>query len=101
MKNILFLALILFAFQSFADGKARPGPHNKIGHTKKSEVDKKETFFYKLFNDELDIMGSSKNIESNDQILQQIEKLADLKDRGVISEAEFSDKKAILLDKIR
>ena len=31
--------------------------------------------------------------DSNTEILSQIEKLADLRDRGVITEAEFSDKK--------
>ena len=38
--------------------------------------------------------------EGNDQILSQIEKLADMKDRGIITEDEFNDKKAILLNKI-
>ena len=50
-------------------------------------------------------MGSNNNnqnfTDSNTQILSQIEKLADLRDRGVITEDEFSDKKSILLDKIR
>tara|TARA_B100000035_G_scaffold268969_1_gene242663 strand:+ start:160 stop:477 length:318 start_codon:yes stop_codon:yes gene_type:complete len=104
MRIFLFITLAFFSFQAFADEKARPGPHNKIGHTKQSEEDKKETFFYKLFNNELDIMGSNTNNQSahegNDQILSQIEKLADMKDRGIITEAEFNDKKAILLDKI-
>ena len=30
---------------------------------------------------------------NNDQALSQIEKLADLKERGIITEAEFNDKK--------
>ena len=66
--------------------------------------EKKDTFFYKLFNDELDLTGSNNNqnfTDSNTQILSQIEKLADLRDRGVITDDEFSDKKSILLDKIR
>ena len=50
-------------------------------------------------------MGSNNNnqsfSDSNTQILSQIEKLADLRDRGIITEAEFSDKKSILLDKIQ
>ena len=104
MRIFLFLALAFFSFQSLADEKARPGPHNKIGHTKQSEENKKETFFYKLFNNELDIMGSNTTNQSanegNDQILSQIEKLADMRDRGIITEEEFSDKKAILLNKI-
>ena len=105
MRLILFIAVAFFSLQAFAVDKARPGPHNKIGHTKQSVEDKKETFFYKLFNDELDIMGSNNQNrsfnDSNTQILSQIEKLADLRDRGVITEAEFSDKKSILLDKIQ
>ena len=61
--------------------------------------------YVNLFNDELDIMGSNNQnrsfSDSNTQILSQIEKLADLRDRGIITEAEFSDKKSILLDKIQ
>ena len=105
MKHILFVTLAFFSFQAFADDKARPGPHNKIGHTKQSVEDKKETFLYKLINDEIEFMGSNtsdQNIsEGNDQILSQIEKLADMKDRGIITEAEFNNKKVILLDKIQ
>ena len=50
-------------------------------------------------------MGSDRKDRSfndgNTEILSQIEKLADLRDRGIITEAEFSGKKSILLDKIR
>ena len=105
MRSILFIAIAFLSLQVIADDKARPGPHNKIGHTKQDTAEKKDTFFYKLFNDELDLMGSdNKNQSFNDgntQILSQIEKLADLRDRGIITEAEFSGKKSILLDKIR
>ena len=105
MRSILFIAIAFLSMQVIADDKARPAPHNKIGYTKKDATEKKDTFFYKLFNDELDLMGSNnKNqsfSDSNTQILSQIEKLADLRDRGIITEAEFSDKKSILLDKIQ
>ena len=105
MRSILFIAIAFFSLQVIADELARPGPHNKIGHTKQDATEKKDTFVYKLFNDELDIMGSNNNnksfTDSNTQILSQIEKLADLRDRGIITEAEFSDKKSILLDKIQ
>ena len=105
MRSFLFIALAFLSMQIIADDKARPAPHNKIGHTKKSAQEKEGTFFYKLFNSEADLMGSNnKNRsfgDSNTEILSQIEKLADLRDRGVITEDEFSDKKLILLDKIR
>ena len=105
MRSILFIAIAFLSLQVIADELARPGPHNKIGHTKQDTTEKKDTFFYKLFNDELDLMGSNNNDQTfndgNTQILSQIEKLADLRDRGIITEAEFSDKKLILLDKIR
>ena len=104
MRIFLFITLAFFSFQSLADEKARPGPHNKIGHTKQSEENKKETFLYKLFSNELDIMGSNATNQSasegNDQILSQIEKLADMRDRGIITAGEFNDKKTILLNKI-
>ena len=104
MRIFLFITLAFFSFQSLADEKARPGPHNKIGHTKQSEENKKETFLYKLFSNELDIMGSNATNQSasegNDQILSQIEKLADMRDRGIITADEFNDKKTILLNKI-
>ena len=105
MRSILFIAIAFLSMQVIADDKARPAPHNKIGLTKKSAEDQKDTFFYKLFNDEADLMGSNRKnqsfSDSNTEILSQIEKLADLRDRGVITEDEFSDKKSILLDKIR
>ena len=105
MRSFLMIAIAFLSLQVIADDKARPGPHNKIGHTKQDAVEKKDTFFYKLFNDELDLMGSDNRnqsfTDSNTQILSQIEKLADLRDRGVITETEFSDKKSVLLDKIR
>ena len=105
MRSILFIAIAFLSMQVIADDKARPATHNKIGYTKKDATEKKDTFFYKLFNDELDLMGSNNNDQTfndgNTQILSQIEKLSDLRDRGIITEAEFSDKKLILLDKIR
>ncbi len=99
MKNIVFLLLILLSLNIIADDKIRPGPHNKMGHTKQSEQDKKDSFFYKLFNNELDLMNSSS--ETNNEILLQIEKLADLNKRGILTDSEFKDKKLILLEKIK
>jgi hypothetical protein len=52
-------------------------------------------------------MGSSDNDDEkissidNDKVLSQIEKLADLKERGIITNEEFNSKKSLLLDKIR
>ena len=104
MRSILFIALALLSLQVIAD-KARPAPHNKIGLTKQSAAEKKDSFLYKIFNNESDLMGSSNKNQSfndsNTEILSQIEKLADLRDRGIITEAEFSDKKSILLNKIQ
>ena len=95
----------MLSLQVIADDKARPAPHNKIGLTKQSAAEKKDSFLYKIFNNESDLMGSSNKNQSfndsNTEILSQIEKLADLRDRGIITEAEFSDKKSILLDKIQ
>ena len=99
MKNIVFLLLILLSLNIIADDKISPGPHNKMGHTKQSEQDKKDSFFYKLFNNELDLMNSSS--ETNNEILLQIEKLADLNKRGILTDSEFKDKKLILLEKIK
>ena len=105
MRSILFIALALISLQVIADDKARPAPHNKIGLTKQSAAEKEDSFLYKIFNNESDLMGSSNKNQSfndsNTEILSQIEKLADLRDRGIITEAEFSDKKSILLNKIQ
>ena len=95
-----FLLIILFSLNTYSDEKVRPGPHIKMGHTKQSVEDKKDGFFYKLFNDELDFSGSDKQ-PNNDQILSQIEKLADLNKRGIITDNEFKDKKSLLLEKIQ
>lgn len=95
-----FLLIILFSLNTYSDEKVRPGPHNKMGHTKQSVEDKKDGFFYKLLNDELDFSGSDQQ-PNNDQILSQIEKLADLNKRGIITDDEFKDKKSLLLEKIQ
>ena len=106
MKYIFFIVVMAFSLNVVSDDKVRPGPHNKTGLTKQSPGDKKETFLYKLFNDEINILGSEepKKVyisEGYGQILSQIEKLADFKERGIITEAEFNEKKTILLDKIQ
>ena len=98
MKYFASLVILMFCLQSFAQDKARPGAHNKIGHTQQSQQDKENTFFHKLFNNDLDLMGSSNS--DNDQTLSQIEKLADLNKRGIITEEEFNSKKSLFLDKI-
>tara|TARA_B100000427_G_scaffold319650_1_gene318147 strand:+ start:116 stop:421 length:306 start_codon:yes stop_codon:yes gene_type:complete len=101
MKKIGIILLVSFLANIVsAAEQARPGPHNKIGLTKSSEEDKKNTFFYKLFNDELNYDDNSTSLD-NDKVLSQIEKLAELKERSIITEEEFQEKKAILLDKIQ
>ena len=107
MKYFLPFVFLIFSLQSIAQDTARPGPNNKIGHSKQSQQDKENTFFYKLFNNDIDFMGSSDNDDKklssidNDKVLSQIEKLADLKERGIITNEEFNSKKSVLLDKIR
>ena len=107
MKYFLPFVFLIFSLQSIAQDTARPGPNNKIGHSKQSQQDKENTFFYKLFTNDLDFMGSSDNDDKklssidNDKVLSQIEKLADLKERGIITDEEFNNKKLLLLDKIR
>ena len=107
MKYFLPFVFLIFSLQSIAQDTARPGPNNKIGHSKQSQQDKENTFFYKLFNNDIDFMGSSDNDDEkissidNDKVLSQIEKLADLKERGIITNEEFNSKKSLLLDKIR
>ena len=107
MRYFLPFVFLIFSLQSIAQDTVRPKANNKIGHSKQSQQDKENTFFYKLFNDDLDIMGSSDNNNervssiNNDKVLSQIEKLADLKERGIITNEEFNSKKSLLLDKIR
>jgi hypothetical protein len=105
MKYFLPFVFLFFSLQSIAQDTARPGPNNKIGHSKQSQQVKENTFLYKLFNDDLDFMGSSDSEKvlavNNDKVLSQIEKLADLKERGIITDEEFNSKKSLLLDKIR
>ena len=107
MTYFLPLVFLIFSLHSIAQDTARPGANNKIGHSKQSQQDKENTFFYKLFNNDLDFMGSSDNDDEkissidNDKVFSQIEKLADLKERGIITNEEFNSKKSLLLDKIR
>tara|TARA_B100000886_G_C20249916_1_gene418305 strand:+ start:282 stop:563 length:282 start_codon:yes stop_codon:yes gene_type:complete len=92
--------LLIFTLDVFAENTARPSSNNKIGHTKQSIESKENSFFYKLFNDELDSNYHSSPID-NDKILSQIERLADFKKKGILSEEEFQNKKALLLEKIQ
>ena len=105
MKYFIPLVFLIFSAQSFAEDKARPSPHNKIGHTKKSQADKEKSFIQRLLNDDVDFMGSSNNDKPRysgiGETLSQIEKLADLKERGIITNEEFNSKKSVLLDKIQ
>ena len=99
MKYYIPLVFLIFSLQGIAQDAARPGPHNKIGHSKQSQQDKANTFFHKLFNNDLDLIGTSE--PDNNQTLAQIEKLADLNKRGIITDEEFNSKKILLLDKIK
>ena len=105
MKYFIPLVFLIFSVQNFAEDTARPGPNNKISHTKQSQQDKENSFIHRLINDDLDFMGSSNNDKPRysgiDETLSQIEKLADLKERGIITNEEFNSKKSLLLDKIR
>ncbi len=42
----------------------------------------------------------SNNASGGDDVLKQIEKLASLKENGIITEEEFNQKKAVLLEKL-
>ena len=105
MKYLLPILVIVFSAHTLANDQVRPGPHNKLGHTKQSPEEKKDTFIYKLFNDEIEFLSSddsnSNSAKGNDKVLSQIEKLADLKERGILTESEFQEKKSILLNKIQ
>ena len=61
MKYFLPFVLLFFSMQSISQDTARPGANNKIGHSKLSQQEKEDTFFYKLFNNDLEFMGSSDN----------------------------------------
>ena len=102
MKYSIPLVLLIFCLQSVAQDKVRPGPHNKIGITEKSQQEKESSIIYKILNN--DFMGSSESTNNKNDIsttLSQIEKLADLKKQGIITDEEFNTKKSVLLDKIQ
>ena len=105
MKYSIPLVLLIFCLQSVAQDKVRPGPHNKIGITEKSQQEKESSIIYKILNN--DFMGSSESTKSTNNkndistTLSQIEKLADLRKQGIITDEEFNTKKSVLLDKIQ
>tara|TARA_Y100000768_G_scaffold262739_1_gene200331 strand:+ start:6915 stop:7214 length:300 start_codon:yes stop_codon:yes gene_type:complete len=99
MKFILPI-LLLLTIDAHANDTARPNSNNKIGHSKQSIETKQDTFFYKLFNNQIDGDATAASADT-DQILSQIEKLADFRKRGILSEEEFQSKKSLLLEKIR
>ncbi len=99
MKLILSL-LLFFTLDAIAENTARPNSNNKIGHSKQTTESKENSFFYKLFNNELD-SNSQSSPTDNDKVMSQIERLADFKKRGILSEEEFQKKKSLLLEKIQ
>ena len=102
MKYLIPLVFLIFCLQSIAQDEVRPGPHNKSGITEKSQQEKENSIINKIFNN--DFMGSSESTNNKNDIsttLSQIEKLADLKKQGIITDEEFNTKKSILLDKIQ
>ena len=102
MKYSITFVLLIFCLQSIAQDKVRPGPHNKTGITEKSQQEKENSIINKIFNN--DFIGSSESTNNKNDIsttLSQIEKLADLKKQGIITDEEFNTKKSVLLDKIQ
>jgi hypothetical protein len=68
-----------------------------------------EILFELIPEKDMDYVGSDKIIESdntqksansNEDIYKDIEKLADLKDKGILTQEEFNQKKQVLLDRI-
>ena len=45
MKYYLPLIIMVFSLSTLANDKVRPGPHNKMGHTKQTSEEKEGTFF--------------------------------------------------------
>lgn len=54
-----------------------------------------------ITNDISTAVGNGNPIEPQNNVYKDIEELAKLKDKGILTEEEFADKKQILLDKIK
>lgn len=122
-KVFCMLMIIIFATPAYSDSVKRPGPNNKIGHTKKTEEERKNSLMNKILegrvldeksdnktNDEIknikkDIellkSNNSDSDDGNEKIIKQIRMLSDLKNDGIITEDEFKAKKSFLLEKIQ
>lgn len=114
------LAIILFILGALLGGKNRTITKNK-------EIDNRKTYFNYLENNEnkqmifnskgydtllklmpekeMNYIENNKILENdkskNDSVYKDIEKLADLKDRGILTNEEFNYKKQLLLEKIQ
>tara|TARA_B100000287_G_scaffold350917_1_gene339865 strand:+ start:173 stop:490 length:318 start_codon:yes stop_codon:yes gene_type:complete len=97
IKVFTVLILISFSGHVLAEGVKRPGPNNKLGHTKSNQGD---TFFDNLFDYE-DTKATRAIADNNDRVIQQIKMLSELREEGILSNSEFEEKKKILLKKIK
>ena len=121
IKNLsVFIMLSTFSVSLIADNVSRPKANNKTGLSKKTQEEKENSFFNRLLRGEYDgvTIGQDSDLDqiksdiadlkkqneytdSNDKIIKQIKMLSNLRDEGILTESEFSDKKKILLDKLK
>ena len=116
----VFLVLMTFSVSVLADDVSRPKANNKMGLSKKTQEEKENSFFNRLIKGEYDgiSVGQDSDLDQiksdiaklkekneytdlNDKIIKQIKMLSNLRDEGILTEAEFNDKKKLLLDKLK
>ena len=123
IKNIMVMAILsTYSASVIADKVSRPSHNNKSGVSKKTQEEINNSIIHKLLkgeyesesftNEDLeriksdiddlkkDKLVSNNPLNANDRIIRQIKMLSDLKDEGVLTQSEFSEKKKLLLDKL-
>ena len=92
---------------SHSDENQRPSANNKMNHTKKSAEERENSIINRILKNEVfnSEMRESKEqideINSYELVINQIKTLSELNRDGFLTNEEFENKKAILLEKIQ
>ena len=105
-----FIGLAIFVANttvSHSDENQRPSANNKVKHTKKSAEERENSIINRILKNDVFTSQESESkkqideINSYEQVINQIKTLSELNRDGFLTNEEFEAKKAILLERIQ
>ena len=108
--GLCFIVLAIFVANttvSHSDENQRPSANNKVKHTKKSAEERENSIINRILKNDVFTSQESESkkqideINSYEQVINQIKTLSELNRDGFLTNEEFEAKKAILLERIQ